>query len=60
MDWMNSKKEKFMIAGLDTFCVVLENGSDDFHLLIPKLMGVLYSMFTNENVSFGSKMVDRN
>jgi hypothetical protein len=50
MDWMNSKKEKFMVAGLDTFCVILENGADDFYVLIPKLMGSLYSMFTNEKV----------
>ena len=51
MDWMNSKKEKFMVAGLDTFCVILENGSDDFHILIPNLMGALYNMFTRDNVS---------
>ena len=50
MDWMNSKKEKFMVAGLDTFCVMLENGADDFYILIPKLMSTLYSLFTNEKV----------
>lgn len=59
MDWMNSKKEKFMVAGLDTFCVILENGADDFYILVPKLMTTLYSMCTNEKVGNRIPLLER-
>ena len=52
ISWMNSKKEHFMVAGLDSFCVIFEKSDDRVHLLVPKMMKALYEMFTREDVRY--------
>jgi hypothetical protein len=48
--WMNSKNEVFMVAGLDSFCVIFEQCDEDIHILVPNLMKALYDMFTKPDV----------
>lgn len=55
--WMNSNKEHFIQAGLDSFCVIFEKSDDRIHLLVPKMMKVLYQMFTREDVYYCSSFI---
>jgi len=52
IEWMANNPEAFMTAGLDTFCSILEKSDENLHVLVPKILRILYKVFTErEDIS---------